>query len=136
MDLPKEFWLGVEEFNRGEFYACHDTLEALWMDASDPERTFYQGILQLAVACYHLGNGNQQGAMILLGEGMNRLQPYRDHNSGLALDDLLQQSQTLLAQLHTLSTAEIQPGSIPWQEAVAALPRPKIKWVGEYYQLE
>jgi predicted metal-dependent hydrolase len=35
--LPNEFFQGVEQFNQQEFYACHDTLEALWMEASEPE---------------------------------------------------------------------------------------------------
>ncbi|MDJ0676909.1 MAG: DUF309 domain-containing protein, partial [Calothrix sp. MO_167.B42] len=29
-NLPQEFWEGVEQFNSRQFYACHDTLEALW----------------------------------------------------------------------------------------------------------
>ncbi|MEB3117204.1 MAG: DUF309 domain-containing protein, partial [Limnothrix sp.] len=52
------FWQGIEEFNRGEFYACHDTIEALWVVANEPERTFYQGVLQVAVALHHLSNLN------------------------------------------------------------------------------
>jgi uncharacterized protein len=36
-------WLqGIAEFNRHEYYACHDTLEALWMDSIDPDKKFYQ----------------------------------------------------------------------------------------------
>ena len=57
-NLPQEFWEGVEQFNLGQFYACHDTLEALWIEALEPEKTFYQGILQIAVALYHLENEN------------------------------------------------------------------------------
>jgi len=30
---------GCRQFNQGQFYACHDTLEALWMEASEPQRT-------------------------------------------------------------------------------------------------
>ena len=56
--MPDEFWQGVEQFNAGQYYACHDTLEALWIEAAEPEKTFYQGILQIAVALYHLSNHN------------------------------------------------------------------------------
>jgi len=55
------FGQGIDEFNRQQFYACHDTLEALWMESAEPEKTFYQGILQIAVACYHLENNNWRG---------------------------------------------------------------------------
>ena len=48
------FSQGIEQFNRREFYPCHDTLEAIWMDSIEPDKTFYQGILQIAVGCYHI----------------------------------------------------------------------------------
>lgn len=94
--MPSEFWQGIEQFNSGQFYACHDTLEALWIEATEPEKTFYQGILQIAVALYHLGNRNLRGAMILLGEGSNRLRRYPSIFAGVDVDNLLEQSATLL----------------------------------------
>jgi uncharacterized protein len=66
----------IELFNSGEFYACHDALEALWIEAPVDEKKFYQGLLQIAVAFYHLGNKNLRGAVVLLGEGRFRLIPY------------------------------------------------------------
>lgn len=40
----------------------------------EPERRFYQGLLQIAVACHHLSRGNLRGAILLLGEGRSALQ--------------------------------------------------------------
>ncbi len=97
--IPQDFWQGVEEFNQGQFYACHDTLEALWMEAPEPPRSLYQGILQLAVACYHLGNQNWRGAVILLGEGIQRLQPYQPVYMGIDIEQLMSQSTQLLHRL-------------------------------------
>ncbi|MEB3179670.1 MAG: DUF309 domain-containing protein [Nostocaceae cyanobacterium] len=97
--IPNEFWQGVEEFNSGQFYACHDTLEALWMDATEPEKTFYQGILQIAVALYHLGNSNLRGAIILLGEGIRRVDRYPSIYSGIDVDEFVIQSAELLKKL-------------------------------------
>lgn len=100
--MPSEYWQGVEQFNTGQFYACHDTLEALWIEALEPEKTFYQGILQVAVALYHLGNGNLRGATILLGEGTNRLRRYPSVFGGVDVDEFLDQSVALLKILqHT-----------------------------------
>ncbi len=98
-EIPSEFWQGIEEFNQGEFYACHDTLEALWMEASEPEKRFYQGVLQIAVGCYHLGNLNWRGAVILLGEGMRRLEAYEPAYSGIDVTKLREQSAELLTAL-------------------------------------
>jgi hypothetical protein len=45
---------GVELFNAGEYYACHDVLEGLWNDSPEPRRSILHGILQCAVGLYHL----------------------------------------------------------------------------------
>ena len=113
--LPPEFWAGIEQFNQQEFYACHDTLEALWMEASEPERTFYQGILQIAVGFYHLGNQNRRGAIILLGEGMNRLRRCPPEFGEIDLEPLLAQSQAIQTQLQQIQLAEQKSGQLPQQ---------------------
>ena len=105
--VPQEFWQGVEQFNQGEFYACHDTLEALWMEATQPDKTFYQGILQIAVALYHLGNKNWRGAVILLGEGTNRLRYYQPDYLDINVEELIAQSSDLLIALQETGAENI-----------------------------
>ncbi len=100
-DFPAEFWQGVEQFNTGEFYACHDTLEAVWIEAPESDKKFYQGILQIAVALYHLGNQNLRGAVILLGEGSNRLRAYPVDYAQLDVHDFIRQAMKLLTDLQT-----------------------------------
>ena len=97
--IPQEFWQGIAEFNQQEFYKCHDTLEALWMEAAAPEKTFYQGILQIAVGLYHLGNENWRGAVMLLGEGVSKLNYYQPSYFGINVDKLLIESSELLKNL-------------------------------------
>ncbi len=104
---PQEFWQGVAQFNQREFYACHDTLEAVWLDAPESHKRFYQGILQIAVACYHLSNKNWQGAVILLGEGVNRLSNYSATELGIDVEFLLDQSLELLTTLQHLSPEKV-----------------------------
>jgi uncharacterized protein len=96
---PPEFWQSIQQFNQQEYYACHDTLEALWMEALEPEKNFYQGILQVAVGLYHLGNENWRGAAILLGEGSNRLRRCPPDFFEVDVDDLLSHSMALLEAL-------------------------------------
>jgi len=95
-ELPAEFWQGVEQFNAGAFYDCHDTLEALWLECYGTEKKFYQGILQIAVACYHLSNLNWRGCAILLGEGMSRLSHYPADYAGIDLEALIDCSAAML----------------------------------------
>lgn len=97
--IPDEFWQGVAQFNSGDYYTCHDTLEALWMDATEPQKTFYQGILQIAVGLYHLSNHNWRGAVILLGEGTNRLGYYQPDYAEINVEQLIAESRELLVAL-------------------------------------
>ncbi|MEH2178599.1 DUF309 domain-containing protein [Nostoc sp.] len=120
--IPQEFWQGVELFNSGQFYACHDTLEALWIEAGEPEKTFYQGILQIAVALYHLENRNWRGAVILLGEGSNRLRRYPSSYGGIDVDELLSQSAVLLTTLQQIGPDKITSGELG-ENQVLSLPR-------------
>ncbi|AFY45687.1 DUF309 domain-containing protein [Nostoc sp. PCC 7107] len=120
--MPQEFWQGVEQFNSGQFYACHDTLEALWIEASEPEKTLYQGILQIAVALYHLRNNNLRGAAILLGEGSNRLRRYPDTYGGINVDELLSQSAALLTILQQTGVNNISADEL-LQSQVLPIPR-------------
>lgn len=122
-NLPPEFWQGVEQFNSGQFYACHDTLEALWIEGTEPEKSLYQGILQIAVALYHLDNHNLRGAMILLGEGSNRLRRYPASDCPINVEEFFTQSVELLKQLQQTDPEEIaslELGKNP------ALPLPRI----------
>uniref|UniRef100_C6E3H5 DUF309 domain-containing protein n=1 Tax=Geobacter sp. (strain M21) TaxID=443144 RepID=C6E3H5_GEOSM len=66
---PGELVKAVEEFNRGEWFECHETLEELWVGEKGELRDFYQGVLQIAVALHHWHNGNLKGALILLQRG-------------------------------------------------------------------
>jgi predicted metal-dependent hydrolase len=107
-EVAAEFWQGVEQFNQHQFYACHDTLEALWMEAAEPQRTFYQGVLQIAVALYHLESANIRGAMILLGEGANRLRPYQPSYASIDVTELLTRSAALLTRLQQANPEQAQ----------------------------
>jgi uncharacterized protein len=109
--LPQEFWQGVAEFQQGEFYACHDTLEAIWIEAQEPNKTFFQGILQIAVACYHLSNQNWRGAVILLGEGSRRLMSYRPEYEGIDVEALVSTSTEFLSYLQNLGPERVSEAS-------------------------
>jgi predicted metal-dependent hydrolase len=106
-DIPQGFWQGVAEFNQQEFYACHDTWEALWMEASEPEKKFYQGVLQIAVGLYHLSQKNWKGAVILMGEGLGRLNYYQPDYSGINVEQLIDETSQLLKALQKAGAENI-----------------------------
>jgi hypothetical protein len=55
---PARLRQGIEEFNRGQFFEQHETLELEWIEEADPVRYLYQGILQVGVGFEHLRRGN------------------------------------------------------------------------------
>lgn len=139
--LHPHFWLGAEQFNNREFYACHDTFEAIWMETLD-DRTFYQGLLQIAVALYHLSNLNWQGATTLLGEGTGRLRPYLPDHEGIDVAQVREQAQAILARLHADGKPAVAQSAAaviglmdtdPTEEhtPLEPLPLPKIRKVAE-----
>lgn len=106
--MPDSFWQGIKQFNQGEYYACHDTLESLWLVASEPPKSLYQGILQISVACYHLGNQNWLGAVTLLGEGIRRLSDYEPTYAQLDIAAFVTESFELLDQLHEAGATQVK----------------------------
>lgn len=79
---------GVAQFNERRFYECHDTLEELWSGLRGGARDLVQGLIQVAVGFYHLGNGNRPGAVRLFDRGLERLARYPGAPAGLDLASL------------------------------------------------
>ncbi len=79
---------GVEEFNSGRFFECHDTLEEVWQGVRGPARDFLQGLIQISVGFYHLRNGNLRGGESQLEKGMSKLASYGDSYLGMELRTL------------------------------------------------
>ena len=72
----RQFDRGVDEFNRGFYFECHDTIEDLWSGLRGPSRDFFQGLIQVSVAFYHLGNGNLGGTASMMRRALKRLERY------------------------------------------------------------
>lgn len=75
--LPNKAVEGIELFNRREFFACHEALEAAWLAERRPVRRLYQGILQVGVGFHHLGRNNWDGAVKLLASAIENLEAFR-----------------------------------------------------------
>ena len=73
---PPELLRAVEQFDRGEYFEQHETLEHLWRATREPIRDLYHGILQIGVGLHHLRRRNFHGAGVLLEEGIERLRPF------------------------------------------------------------
>ncbi len=70
------FQQGIDLFNRGEFFDCHEVLEELWTPATEPDRRFLQSLIHFAVGFYHHQHDNKAGATRQLDKGLSKIQPY------------------------------------------------------------
>jgi predicted metal-dependent hydrolase len=70
---PPALLHGIEQFNAGEYWECHETLEGLWNSENREVRDLYQGLLQVGVAFHHLQHANFPGAIKLFRRGLPRL---------------------------------------------------------------
>ena len=97
--LPDLALKGIEEFNRGEFYECHEYLEEAWMQEPGRVRFLYQGILQVGVGFHHLSRANLYGARSLWTRGVALLQPFRPSCMGVDVEALVLATERCLAEL-------------------------------------
>ncbi len=86
---PVALYTGLDEFNAGAYFQCHETLEAIWMREPAPVRRLYQGILQVAVGFYHLQNGNYRGTLNLLESAAGYLRDFTPTCLGIAVAQLI-----------------------------------------------
>ena len=89
----------VEQFNSRHYFECHDTLEEVWAGTRGPARNFLQGLIQVAVAFYHLSSGNAGGARSLFDRALRRLQGYGPSYLDLDLDGVRAEARDALARL-------------------------------------
>src|SRR5512146_1053421 len=84
-ELPEQVLEGLELFNQGEYFEAHEVLEAAWRAETGPVRELYRGILQIAVAYYHLLRGNYIGAVKMFLRSRTWLGPFPDQCRGIDL---------------------------------------------------
>lgn len=91
-----------EQFNRGEYWDQHETLELVWRaEANTTIRNFYKGVLQVGVGFHHLRNGNYNGVLKVLGRGINYLMPYAPSCYGVDVARLVQEASAVYWQVRT-----------------------------------
>ena len=99
---PAELTKGIEEFNAGEFFEQHETLETLWRATRTPDRGLYHGILQIGVSLHHWRNGNFHGATTLMSEGIEKLRPFAPACHGVDVRALIADATAASERLHAL----------------------------------
>ena len=90
---------GIDLFNQGQFYECHDTIEEIWLQESSDRQPFLQGLIQAAVAFHHYEHGKWGAARSMLRMAIEKLSPYPEAFDGLETGHLLTALRSWKAEL-------------------------------------
>ena len=82
------FEYGIELFNQGRFFECHEAWEEIWKRADGEAKLFYQGLIQAAVAILHAERGNFEGARSIYQKASAKLDSIPHEHMGLAVGEL------------------------------------------------
>jgi uncharacterized protein len=98
---------GIAQFNRGEFFEQHETLETLWRAEPRPIRQLYQGILQIGVAFYQLERRNYHGTVYMLTRGSMYLAPFSPACQTVDVRRLLDDASAALRAVEDLGSSRL-----------------------------
>jgi uncharacterized protein len=99
-DLASRLELGRAAFNRGEYFEAHELWEEVWNELAGAERSFVQGLIQIAAGIHHLGQHRPGPAAGLLGKGLEKIFPEVPAPlRHLPVEALVRAGERLLAEL-------------------------------------
>lgn len=105
--LPELVRKGLHEFNTGEYYECHESLEQAWMAEAGPVRDVYRAILQIGVAYYQIMRGNYRGAHKMFVRAVQWIGALPDRCHGIDIAGLRADAAAARAHLEALGEANI-----------------------------
>ena len=82
------FQKGLESFNSAHFYDAHEHWEEVWLETTNPEKMFLQGLIQVAAAYHHYSRANCLGTKNLLLAGLLKLDRFPEQHRGLEIEPL------------------------------------------------
>lgn len=105
--IAGRFEEGIKKYNDHDFFTAHDILEDIWFEIRGRQRSFYQGLIHLAVGFYHITlRKNIRGSLSQLRKGIDKLSEYRPEFQGVELDDLIIQVESCVRIISELNNAE------------------------------
>ena len=107
---PRDYFEeGIDLFNAGRFFECHEAWERVWNRSEGDEKLAIQGLIQAAVAILHLERGNHEGAESLYAKARAKLDPLPDNFRQVAIADL---RESLEEFFRTARSANVGSGGV------------------------
>ena len=100
---------GLHCYRTQQFFEAHEHWESVWLTAEEPEKTFLQGLIQVAAGFHHFHRGNRAGTISLLRSGLRRLDVHPPAFAGIAVAPLCVAIRLWLEALETLPQSPTPP---------------------------
>ncbi len=113
---PDGLLRGIEQFNLGEYWECHETLEDIWKEEPDDVRYLYQGILLVAVGLLHLERRNHHGAVAKLESGLDLLARFEPSCMGVDIARLRSDASAVYRLLMRGPDGMAEALLLPWPQ--------------------
>src|SRR5277367_1887881 len=110
-DEHEAFARGMHQFNSREFWHAHESWEAIWLTAPEPDKTFLQGIIQISAAFYHHQRGNLEGMRSLMRRGLAKVEQLPAGYRGVRVEELRRAVRKWVAA--SAAEGEKLPGKYP-----------------------
>lgn len=78
--------------------SAQTTLDEEWLHQEGDQKTFFGGLIQLAVSLYHLTNENPKGAKKVYENARGMLAPLGENRDGIDLQKLLSEMDRLYSE--------------------------------------
>ena len=100
------FFDGLQAYEEKDFFEAHELWEELWSEYYLDDKTFIQGLIQLAVSFVHLGNGNLNGAKSLLNKSADKFSSFSGVHRGINIDNLKKKIMEIKNEYEQLMTVD------------------------------
>jgi len=98
---------GLQEFNRGEYFEAHESLEDAWNADASPGRELYRAILQIAVAYLQIERRNYNGTLKMFLRVRQWIDPLPGQCRGVDIEQLRRDAERVRQEVLALGPERI-----------------------------
>ena len=101
----KLFVKGIALFNEKNFYNAHESWEKLWSEYRLKDEMFIQGLIQLAVAFFHITNLNLKGSRNLFNKCLPKLKKFPTNHRNINLLEIIISAENSNKKVNSIESA-------------------------------
>ena len=102
----KLFIKGIALFNQKKFYDAHESWEELWSEYRLKDEIFIQGLIQLAVAYFHITNLNLKGSKNLFNKCLPKLKKFPTNHRNINLLKIIDSAEKSNKKVNSIKSVD------------------------------